>query len=155
MTRRILAIAILSAATLLGAAEPDLSGTWLLNLSKSDFGMMQAQAPTKLERTVVHEGGSLKFTTRQSGSRGEVVTRMSYTTDGKASVNKTARGEITGSAKWDGAVLVIASKREINGATITQTERWTLAQGGKTLTIINKVEMPAGETEARLVFEKQ
>lgn len=155
MTRRLLAVGTLFSALLSAAAKPSLSGKWVLNLAKSDYGIMQAQAPQKLERTVVHEGQNLKFTTHQVGARGEITTEMSYTTDGKPCVNTTPRGEVTGTAKWDGNDLVITSKREINGAQITQVERWTLSDGGKTLTIVNKISMPAGDSEIRLVLEKQ
>jgi hypothetical protein len=149
------AILMLMSVSVLAARKPNLSGTWTLDLSRSDYGVMQAQAPQKLERTIVHEDPSLKFTTRQTGARGEVTTEMSYTTDGKPSVNRTPRGEVTGIAKWDGNVLVISSKREINGAEITQNERWSLSGDGKTLTILNKISMPAGESEIRLVLDKK
>ncbi len=160
MNRRNVA-AVLGTAVLLislpgvAASKPDFSGKWTLNLAKSDYGIMQAQAPQKFERVITQEGAVLKFTTHQSGARGEITTEMAYTTDGKPSINKTPRGEVTGTAKWDGNALVIASKREVNGATITQDERWTLSGDGKTLTIVNKIGMPAGDTEIRLVLEKQ
>lgn len=155
MTRRLLALTLLSVALVPGAGKPDLSGKWVLNLAKSDYGPMQAQAPQKLERTIALEGKNLKFTTQQSGARGDITTEMAYTTDGKPCTNKTSRGDVTGTAKWDGNVLVIASKREINGNEITQTERWSVSDDGRTLTILNKINTPAGDSEIRLVLEKQ
>ena len=61
----------------------------------------------------------------------------------------------TSPLEWDGKVLTITSKREIDGAEVTQAERWTLSGDGKTLTILNTISMPVGDSEIRLVLEKQ
>ena len=134
-------------------AKPNFSGDWKLNSAKSDFGPMPG--PEKMDRKITHEDPSLKFSTTQTGPQGEVTTDMAYTTDGKPSTNKTPRGEVTGAAKWEGDALTISSKREIQGMEITQNERWTLDEDGKTLTINNKINTPQGEFEIKIVMDKQ
>ncbi len=134
-------------------AKPNFSGDWKINIEKSDFGAIPA--PEKMERTITHEDPRLKFKTVQSGPQGEVTTEMAYTTDGKPSTNKTPRGEVTGTARWDGETLAIDTKREVQGMEITLVERWTLSEDGKILTINNKVTTPQGEFDIKVVLEKQ
>ena len=148
------AVAALSLVIPAGAwAKPNFSGTWKLNSAKSDFGQMTG--PEKMERTVTHEDPSLKYSTVQTGPQGEVTSQMAYTTDGKPATNQTPMGEVTGAATWDGDVLNIENKREFQGIQITQTERWSLSEDGKTLTIDSRVAMPRGHVEMKMVFEKQ
>jgi hypothetical protein len=70
-------------------------------------------------------------------------------------------GKATLTAKWkdDGKVLELTSKRNMNiqgnEVTITTTEHWELADGGKTLKIHRKSENPRGTQESKLTFTKQ
>ncbi len=134
-------------------AKPNFSGDWKLNAAKSDFGPMPA--PDKMDRKITHEDPSLKYSTTQVSAQGEFTAEMSYTTDGKSTTNKTPRGEVTGSAKWDGDVLAIGSKRELQGMEITQNERWSLSADGKALTVENKINTPQGDFEIKIVLDKQ
>lgn len=142
-------------ATIPAAAweKPNYSGDWKLNAEKSDYGPVPA--PDKMERKITHEDPSLKYTSVQSGQQGEMTTEMAYTTDGKPSTNKTPRGEVTGVAKWDGDVLTISSKREVQGMEISQNERWVLSEDGKVLTINNKISTPQGDFDIKVVMDKQ
>jgi len=153
MTRFLTMTALLALSTFAAAAKPNLSGEWKLNPAKSDFGPMPA--PEKMTRKIDHNDPILKSTTTQSGPSGEVKSELSYTTDGKESVNKTPRGEVKGTAKWEGETLVIDSKREVQGMEITQHEMWTLSADGKTLTVVNKLGTPQGDFEIKTVLEKQ
>jgi hypothetical protein len=149
------AVAALSIAIPAGAwAKPNFSGSWTLNPGKSDFGQMTG--PAKMERKVAHEDPSLKYSSVQSSPQGgDVTTEMAYTTDGKSSTNKTPLGEVTGTATWEGDVLNIVNKRQFQGLDITQAERWTLSEDGKTLTIDSRVSMPRGHVEMKIVMDKQ
>lgn len=146
--------AALSLALSSGAlAKPNFTGEWKMNADKSDFGPMPP--PEKFERNISHDDPSMKWSQVQVGPQGEVKSEMSYTTDGKPSVNKTPRGEITGTAAWDGDVLTITTKREFQGMEITQAERWSLSEDGKTLTINNKITAPQGEFDIKFVLDKK
>lgn len=134
-------------------AKPNFSGNWKLNPEKSDFGPMPP--PEKMERSITQEESTIKWNQVQVGQQGEVKSEMTYTTDGKPSTNKTPRGEVTGTAAWDGDVLTITTKREVQGMEITQAERWSLSEDGKTITINNKVTAPQGEFDLKVVFDKQ
>lgn len=149
----ICAAAIVSFGIPAAGAKPNFTGNWKIDAGKTDFGPMPA--PEKMERKIAHEDPSLKWSQTQSSPQGEVTSEMAYTTDGKPATNRTPRGETTGAAKWDGDVLAINSKREVQGMEITQAERWTLSKDGKVLTIVNKITTPQGEFDVKLVMDKQ
>ena len=129
-------------------AAPDLSGNWMLNLAKSQYG--QFPAPEVMLRQIQHKDPALSLSTYQKGAQGEVTTELHYTTDGKPAVN----GENKGSARWENDKLVIESSRDYQGAKLTQREEWTLSTDGRTLTIATHVKLPNGEFDVKQVFEK-
>jgi len=130
------------------AAAPNLSGSCILNLAKSQYG--QFPTPEVMMRTIQHKDPALSMSTYQKGAQGEVTTELKYTTDGKPAVN----GENKGSAHWDNDKLVIETSRDYQGTKLTQREEWTLSADGKTLTIVTHVKLPNGEFDVKQVFEK-
>ena len=145
MTRVLVLAAFL---TLPLAAAPNLSGNWVLNLAKSQYG--QFPAPEVMTRKIQHDDPALSMSTYQKGAQGEVTTELKYSTDGKPVVN----GANQGSAHWEGDKLVIESSRDYQGTKLTQHEEWTLSADGKTLTIATHVKLPNGEFDVKQVFEK-
>jgi hypothetical protein len=138
-------------ATLLAlplAAAPNLSGNWVLNVAKSQYG--QFPAPEIMIRRIQHSDPVLSMSTYQKGAQGEVTTELKYSTDGKPVVN----GENQGSAHWDGNTLVIETSRDYQKTKLTQRDEWTLSADGKTLTIATHVKLPNGEFDVKQVFEK-
>lgn len=142
------------AVSLTAFAAPNLSGEWKLNVSKSQYGAFPA--PSSMTRTIKLEGSSLSMSTVQKGAQGDLTTQYVYTTDGKVSVNQTARGPVSGTARWDGNSLVIESSQEVNHAELKSREVWTLSADGRTLTILTHITLPQqGEYDVKQVFEKQ
>jgi len=150
-----MAVALLAAAPAATGAQnvPNLSGDWKLNLSKSNYGSFPA--PLAVTRKIVLGSGKLAMTTTQKSPKGDVTSQLTYTTDGKESVNQLATGESKGSAQWIADKLMVTSGREIQGTTLKQTEIWSLSPDGKTLTIDAHVSLPNGEFDVKQVFEKQ
>ncbi len=150
-----MAVALLIAMPVANAAQnmPNLSGDWKLNLSKSNYGTFPA--PLAVTRKIVLGGGKLAMTTTQKSPKGEVTSQLTYTTDGKESVNQLATGESKGSAQWIADKLMVTSSREIQGTTLKQTEIWSVSPDSKTLTIDAHVSLPNGEFDVKQVFEKQ
>ena len=130
------------------AAAPNFSGSWMLNLAKSQYG--QFPAPEVMVRQIQHQDPALSMSTYQKGAQGEVTTELKYSTDAKPSVN----GENKGSAHWENDKLVIDAGRDYQGTQLTQREEWTLSADGKTLTIATHVKLPNGEFDVKQVFEK-
>ena len=139
-------LAMMAVAVPLAAA--DFSGSWMLNLSKSQYG--QFPAPEVMMRTVKMEGSQLAMSTYQKGAQGEVKSELKYSTDGKPSVN----GASTGTAHFEGETLIIESSREMQGAKLTQRDAWTLSADKKTLTVQSRLLLPNGTFEVKQVFEK-
>jgi len=134
------------------ADKPDLSGTWTINLDKSDFGMMPP--PTKMERKVSHKDPDLTITTTQASQRGERTSEAKYTTDGKESEVQLMGRPAKVKAVWEGSTLVVTTKLEFQGSEMTQVERWGLSSDGKTLTTEGTMNSPMGENKTKLVFAK-
>ena len=151
MLRRFLLLCI-PAAMLLAADKPDYSGHWVVDLAKSDFGMMPP--PSKMERDIEHKDPDMSIKSLQVGERGEMKTESKYTTDGKEATIKMRNREAKVKAIWDGAKLKVNSKIEFNGSEITQDETWIISEDGKTLTIENAIKAPQGEFTTKSVFTK-
>ncbi|MEO5923069.1 MAG: hypothetical protein ABIR70_04510 [Bryobacteraceae bacterium] len=130
------------------AAAPNFTGSWMLNLTKSQYG--QFPAPQVMMRTVTMQGTQLTMSTYQKGAQGEVTSELKYTTDGKPSTN----GANTGTAAWYGETLVIESSRESQGAKLSQRDVWSISADGKTLTVDSHVKLPNGEFNVKQIFEK-
>jgi hypothetical protein len=154
-TFRVFATALLAVAfgLLQAQAKPNFSGTWKLNTGKSDFGAMPA--PDTRADKITHEDPDLKDSFTQSGQMGEVTAEMKYSTDGKETTNSVRGNQIKSTAKWEGDELAIAGKTSFNGADVTLNDRWSLSADGKTLTIQRHVNSPMGETDQKIVLEKQ
>jgi hypothetical protein len=147
------ALAVASFGLVSAQAKPNFSGTWKANIAKSDFGALPA--PDSRTDKIVHEDPDLKDTMTVVGQMGESTADLKYSTDGKESTNTVRGNEIKSTAKWDGDELTIAGKGSFNGADLTLNDRWSLSADGKTLTITRHLASPAGETDQKIVLEKQ
>lgn len=159
MTRRFWTIPVLSLSLSLlstcafAAGKPDFSGEWNLNPAKSDFGPMPA--PEKMIRKIEHKDPDLKITTTTASQGNERTNETVFKTDGSESVNKYGQSEARSIVKWEGSNLTVATKREIQGMTIEQNEKWTLSEDGKTLTVDGNIKAPQGELTLKMVMEKK
>jgi hypothetical protein len=86
---------------------------------------------------------------------GEVTAEMKYSTDGKETTSSIRDNQIKSTAKWEGDELVIAGKTSFEGGDVTLADRWSLSADGKTLTILRHVNSPMGETDQKIVLERQ
>jgi hypothetical protein len=134
-------------------AKPNFSGDWKMNPAKSDFGQMPA--PTSMVQKITHNDPDLKVVTTSVSERGEFTNNLAYTTDGKECTNKGRMGETKSTLKWDGDTLVIESKADFQGNAVTITNKWTLSEDGKTLTVNSHFASSMGEGDSKVVYEKQ
>ena len=147
-----------------GAAATDFSGTWSLDKAKSEG--LQGQTAS-IDQTWVVTQDAKTFTVETSFSGGEQPRppqKRSYNLDGsEITTDVTGRmtGKATTTAKWqgDGKILELNEVRKVNiqgnDVTITTTEHWELADGGKTLKVHRKQETPRGAQEAKMVLTKK
>ncbi len=157
-TRRTIQLFSLTALTLgltlvPAQAKSDFSGTWKGNATKSDFGPMPA--PDSLTEKIAHEEPNIKINVAQVGGQGDMNYDMAYTTDGKEAVNTVGGNEFKTTLKWEGDDLVGDTKGSFDGNDFTTKDRWTLSDGGKTMTVTRHISTSMGEFDMKLVFDKQ
>jgi hypothetical protein len=132
-------------------SKPNFSGSWKMNVTRSDFGAIPA--PTSIERKITHAEPSLVIVEAQDvGLGAQTVTRM-YTTDGKGSTFVSQGAEVKGTGVWEGNEAVVTSEVEVVG--IKYVDRMMLSPDGKTLTSVIKLATPQGDIDMKVVFEKQ
>ena len=162
MTARFLSTAALLAAfataPALAQAKPDFSGSWKLNVEKSDpmggggGGGMMRDAVTTITQTATELTVVTKF--------GENSRTATYKLDGTESVNPGMRGgETKTKAKFDGATLVLEHTRNMSGPNgdmqVTSKEVRSLSEDGKTMTVVTTTQGPNGEMTRKMVYDKQ
>lgn len=156
MIRKSLSIAFVIALVSISAAaqqKPDFSGTWKLNVAKSDFGALPG--PESRTDVITHKDPSLTDEMTAEGPQGKQQATIKYTTDGKEATNQMGPREVKSTLKWEGNNLLISSKFLYNEAEVNAQANWSLSADGKTLTINAHYASPMGETDQKLVFEKQ
>ena len=141
------------------AAHPDLTGTWVLDASKTvvDGPMM---APPAATYVVVQVGDSIAVEQKFSSGAGEQVVKKVWRVDGKAWANpfnyQGVDMVLSSTLRWDGAVLAIHTTTDFQGTPVEQTETWTLSSDGKTLTQSTTTYANADYyAQVTLVFGKQ
>jgi hypothetical protein len=139
----------------IGAAPgpPDFSGTWALNVWRSEFAGEQPPQ-SKLQR-VEHAGSELVVTIDEISDRGTVHGVARYTTDGQDAVNDVLGFPMTSSIAWDGDVMVMRTWGKFRNADIMLIDRWSLAPDGKTLTIARQFQGHGRIVDQTLVFDRK
>jgi hypothetical protein len=135
------------------AAKPNFSGTWTLNVAKSDFGALPG--PTSRTDVIDHNDPVLKDAVTQETQQGPQNATLNYTTDGKEVTNQQGPLAVKSTLTWDGDNLVVNSTTSMQGNDITIKQVWTLSADQKSFT--QKIHLAAaamGETDQVLVFEK-
>lgn len=131
------------------AQVTNFSGTWNLNVEKSDFGMNPA--PQDLTLIIKHKDKNLEI--EQVGSGGIPQINLKFTTDGKESINFFPQGpEVKSICKWDKKVLVIETKMDMGGMEGVIIDKMSLSDDKLLLTI--EREMKTQGITTKMVFNK-
>jgi hypothetical protein len=150
----LLAIAFAVPAVAAAQQVPNLSGTWVLQADKSDFGMMAAPQ----SRTDVIEHQEPKLTIKRTvvtTAAGESQVSLVYAVDGKPHKNMAGPSELTSTLSWEGRTLVTVSTLDTQQGQATITDRLTLSEDGKTLTQERTLSIGAQEAKQTMVLVKQ
>jgi hypothetical protein len=133
---------------------PNLSGTWVMQADKSDFGMMPP--PTSRTDVIDHKEPNLTIKrTVSSPQTGETTSNLVYAVDGKPYKNMVGEIQLTSTLKWDGQTLVMVSMASTPQGDVTITDRYTLAEDGKTLTQDRTLTVQGQELKSKMVFARQ
>jgi hypothetical protein len=141
------------ATSMFAQSKPNFSGTWKLNVAKSDFGPMPG--PDSQVDVIDHNDPVLKDALTQESAQGKINATISYATDGKEVTNQVGPREIKSIATWEGSNLVVNSKTTFNDSEVTIKSVWSLSDDGKTLTKNEHLAASMGEMDRKTVFERQ
>lgn len=141
-------------------AKLDLTGTWKLNVDKSDYG--QVPPPSDETLTFAQTGPTFTLATTSDNDRGKEVYTLPFASDG--SETPTPKGVFADTAtlqylstkgEWQGSTLVLTQKilYQSNPGTLKST--FTLSPDGKTLTRAMHISVDQGEFDTTSVYEKQ
>ena len=147
---------LISAATLVPAAQTDFTGTWLLDKSRSDTQQLgqgrlgrggnsrgaNVDLSTAEQKLIVTQTES-EMTVERMVSVGaqEHGLRQTFRLDGTQTTNQAGgrQGELKSKAKWNQGVLVIEGTQKMNSQRgqmeISLKEEWSLSDDAKVLTI--------------------
>lgn len=135
-------------------AKPNLTGTWNVDLEKSNFGGLES--PQSARYLIRHLGSKLEMQFEQDGR----ITRVDVTPDGEEHVLETGPDtENLARVYWSGAVLVFEGRirpmASSNAPPVKWTSRWTLSPDRKVLTIARHIATQQASVDQKVVFEKQ
>ena len=141
--------------------HPNFSGTWKLNLSKSNPGDYGPSARTDQ----ITQAGS-KFTDKvvSTTQMGDANYTLEFTADGNkvtvpAGSPRSSMGALTLlniSAAWDGPALVVNTNSTYQSQMdVASKVTYTLSADGKTPTMASHVSLQMGDFDTSLVFDKQ
>jgi hypothetical protein len=153
------ASAVLLALTISTAAQgqPNFSGTWTLDVAKSDFGPMPG--PDSVVMVIDHKDPALKVNVAQKSQMGDATNDSTYTTDGKDNVNKmrspAGDQDVKSTTKWNGKMLATSRTIEAQGMSIGIDETWDLSPDGKVMTINRTLNTPQGAFTTKMVLNKK
>lgn len=164
MKNKIIAISVAILCLMFGnavfAANPDFSGSWALDKTKSE-GL---QPGMNQEMTVTQTGDKISIETKIITDKGEQIVPDSYTLDGKEAeftpkLPNGVSGKGKRTAKWttDGIEVNDVSTFDTpdGTATVKMTRKWMLSADGKTLQIEIDVESPNGTQTIKRTFNKK
>jgi len=153
----LLALALVASgatASAQSAAIPNLSGTWVLQVDKSDFAGMQA--PSARTDVVDHQEPRITIKRTVTANGTENSSNLVYGIDGKPYKNMVGPSELTSTLHWEGSTLVsVTTAPNPQGGDITITDRYELSQDGKTLTQKRTFSVPGQELTQTMVLVKQ
>lgn len=136
MRRSILAFTIVLFAVVLMAATPDITGTWKINMQKSDFGSTNPPPDDLTFKVRTGEGSAFHVTQLIGGTTLE----FRFSTDGKEQVNDAGGATMTSVHRWQGDVLVGEYKvKRPDGSEVPQKDRITYSADGKLMTIERQI----------------
>jgi len=146
------ALLVISALSISAQQKPDFTGTWKLNVAKSDFGPIPG--PDSRTDVITHKEPAFSDAVTADGAQGKQQYTIKYTTDGKEVTNQIGPREVKSVVKWVGNTMVVTSKFDLDGSEVNAQAVWSMADS-KTINIAVHYASAMGEADQKLVLEKQ
>ena len=144
------------------AAKADFTGTWKLDVAKSE-GLPPAVKGQTM--TVKQTGDRVEIATTVTTDQGEQEIKDAYVLDGKEvdhvqkAMGMEGKGKRTANWSADGNGIEVKEnalfETDQGSADIKTTRKWALSADGKTLTIEMVIDGPMGPQNIKRVFAKQ
>jgi hypothetical protein len=135
--------------------KPDFSGTWTLDMAKSDMGQGRpsAQAATRTVTVVIKQTSAVLAIERKAGERVETATLK---LDGSESINKSPSGhDIKSTSRWVGSTLVTKSMMAMGEGTAEMSDVRSLSADGKVMMLDVTRKTPRGDVKQKLIYNRQ
>lgn len=155
--KRILLFFFVLASTFSGSLyaqpDPDFSGTWVLDMAKSDLGTSNSAIKQGQMHKILL---ILTQTTNQLTIKRSTGDTAIYNLDGSESVNSLPNGsQATTFMKWDGNTLVAKTTSNLGGQTVEMSDVRSLDSSGQIMTVHLTRKTPRGEMKQTLIYSKQ
>lgn len=136
------------------ANHPNFSGTWELDVARSDFGPVPG--PSQSTQVIEHEEPHLRLTADSEGFMGETHVELEMVTDGSETVQTVEGRPRKMQTYWDGVVLVTEWEVANPGqARLQMVDRRTLSDDGETMTVQRQVRSNGADWEQTAVFARK
>jgi hypothetical protein len=167
------ALLLLGIGVAAAQAEPQFTGSWVLDRSQSQFpthegrgprtpdaqGQPPAQhQPPQITLQVVQQGNTLRVTRTVAMGTREHSTTDTIVADGADQVRKGYRGDVVMHSAFEGDRLVVTQTRtkktEQGEQTMSRQSVWTLSPDGRVLTIDTTMHGPRGDRAMKTVYQR-
>jgi len=152
----LLAVAVLISTGLGGlpaSAVPNLTGTWVLQIAESDFGMVPP--PDSRIDVIDHQEPRLAVKRTTSAQGTTTVADMTYAVDGMPHKNNAGTTELTSTLHWEGEVLVMVTTTQAPQGELVITDRYSLSADGQTLTQARVLAIQDQTLAQTMILRKQ
>ena len=153
----LLALALVGSAATASAqtsSVPNLSGTWVLQVDKSDFAGMLV--PTSRTDVVDHQEPKLTIKRSVTANGQETTSNLVYVIDSKPYKNMVGPNEYTSALHWEGSTLVsVSTVQDPRAGEVTITDRYDLSPDGNTLTQKRTLSAQGQSATQTIVLAKQ
>src|ERR1017187_242238 len=129
--------------------QPDLSGRWVMDASKSSYGSMAL--PKSYVETIERKDAGLTIATTSEDQRGEQKYLTKLTTDGRANLNEINGNEFHSKSRWEGGKLVTTVTGD-HGMQLVEVR--SLSSDGKTQTVETHMGQAGGAPQMKRVMQK-
>ena len=147
---RPLFLALVSVVMVFAASKPDFTGTWELDVKRSDFGNLQKPARMTIQSTV--QGDAMHSVQTTYVEQETQTAEFTWYLDGKRhSSDKPVPGYSV--TRWEDTTLV--SERQSQDGAYKETIRMSLSQDGKTATETIETRNPNGASKEKLIWHRK
>ena len=165
-----MALLLLGIGVVAAQAEPQFTGSWVLDRSQSQFpqregrsqmppdAQAQPHQPPQVTLVVAQQGNTLKVTrTFAMGTRQHSMTDT-IVADGSDQTHQGYRGNVVTRSAFEGDRLVVTQTRtrktDQGDQTMSRQSTWTLSPDGRILTIDTTMHSPRGDRAMKTVYQR-